>query len=313
MRIVVSGAAGFIGSHFCDRILGEGHTVVALDNYLTGAPANLAHLAGHRGFRFVKQDITRPFTVEGDVDCVVNMASPASPKDYLEHPIETLEVGSAGTRRMLDLALEKRARFLLTSTSECYGDPLVHPQVETYWGNVNPVGPRSCYDESKRFAEALTMAYHREHGVRSNIARIFNTYGPRMKLDDGRVVPAFLDQALRGEPMTVFGDGAQTRSFCFVSDLVDGLYRLMLSDERYPVNLGNPREMTILEFAEHIRTMTGTRSEIVFQPLPEDDPKQRRPDISKARAILGWEPRVSLEDGLRETVAYFKSLNATRV
>jgi len=313
LRIVVSGAAGFIGSHFCDRILGEGHTVVALDNYLTGAPANLAHLAGHRGFRFVKQDITRPFTVEGDVDCVVNMASPASPKDYLEHPIETLEVGSAGTRRMLDLALEKRARFLLTSTSECYGDPLVHPQVETYWGNVNPVGPRSCYDESKRFAEALTMAYHREHGVRSNIARIFNTYGPRMKLDDGRVVPAFLDQALRGEPMTVFGDGAQTRSFCFVSDLVDGLYRLMLSDERYPVNLGNPREMTILEFAEHIRTMTGTRSEIVFQPLPEDDPKQRRPDISKARAILGWEPRVSLEDGLRETVAYFKSLNATRV
>jgi dTDP-glucose 4,6-dehydratase len=313
LRIVISGAAGFIGSHFCDRALAEGHTVVALDNFLTGAPTNLAHLNGRAGFEFVKQDITQPFTVEGAVDCVVNMASPASPKDYLEHPIETLDVGSLGTRRMLELAREKHARFLITSTSECYGDPQVHPQVETYWGNVNPVGPRSCYDESKRFAEAMTMAYHRKHGVRTNIARIFNTYGPRMKLDDGRVVPAFLDQALRGEPMTVFGSGAQTRSFCYVSDLVDGLYRLMQSDERYPVNLGNPREMTILEFAEHIRAMTGTRSEIVFEPLPEDDPKQRKPDISKARAILGWEPKVALEDGLRETVTYFKRLNATAV
>jgi dTDP-glucose 4,6-dehydratase len=285
--------------------------VVALDNFLTGCSANLAHLEGRNGFRFVKQDITQPFTVEGPVDCVVNMASPASPKDYLEHPIETLDVGSIGTRGMLELAREKGARFLLTSTSECYGDPLQHPQVETYWGNVNPVGPRSCYDESKRFAEAITMAYHRKHGVRTNIARIFNTYGPRMKLDDGRVVPAFLDQALNGKPMTVFGTGSQTRSFCYVSDLVDGLYRLMQSEERYPVNLGNPREMTILEFAQHIREMTGAKSEIVFEPLPEDDPKQRRPDISKARAVLGWEPRVPLEQGLRETVDYFRGLSAT--
>ena len=306
MRIVVSGAAGFVGSHMCDRLLAEGHSVVALDNYLTGAPGNLAHLSGNPAFRFVAQDITAPFTVEGPVDCVVNMASPASPKDYLEHPIETLDVGSLGTRRMLDLALARNARFLVTSTSECYGDPLVHPQVETYWGNVNPVGPRSCYDESKRFAEALTMAYHRKYGLRTNIARIFNTYGPRMKLDDGRVVPAFVDQALRGEPMTVFGDGSQTRSFCYVSDLVDGLYRLMLSEERYPVNLGNPREMTILEFADQIRRMTGCKSAIVFQALPEDDPKQRQPDIAKARALLGWEPRVSLEEGLRQTVAYFR-------
>ena len=295
----------------CDRLLNEGHGVVALDNFLTGSAANLAHLERHAEFSFVEQDITRPFTVDGPVDCVVNMASPASPKDYLEHPIETLDVGSFGTRGMLELALAKNARFLLTSTSECYGDPLVHPQVETYWGNVNPVGPRSCYDESKRFAEAITMAYHRKHGVRTNIARIFNTYGPRMKLDDGRVVPAFLDQALRGEPMTVFGSGSQTRSFCYVSDLVDGLYRLMQSDERYPVNLGNPREMTILEFAEDIRKMTGTRSEIIFHPLPEDDPKQRKPDISKARAVLGWEPRVTLEDGLRETVEYFRGVHAT--
>ena len=313
MRIVVSGAAGFIGSHFCDRLLEEGHGVVALDNFLTGAAGNLAHLAGRPGFQFLEQDITQPFAVEGPVDCVVNMASPASPKDYLEHPIETLDVGSIGTRRMLDVALAKGARFLLTSTSECYGDPTVHPQVESYWGNVNPVGPRSCYDESKRFAEALTMAYHRKHGLRTTIARIFNTYGPRMKLDDGRVVPAFLDQALRGEPMTIFGDGTQTRSFCYVSDLVDGLYRLMQSHERYPVNLGNPREMTILEFAEQIRALTGAKSPLVYQPLPEDDPKQRQPDIGKARRVLGWEPRVTLEDGLRQTVAYFQGLSATVV
>jgi dTDP-glucose 4,6-dehydratase len=308
LRIAVSGAAGFIGSHMCDRLLAEGHTVVALDNFLTGSPGNLAHLEGHTRFRFVEQDITKPFAVDGAVDGVVNMASPASPKDYLEHPIETLDVGSIGTRRMLELALEKDARFLITSTSECYGDPLIHPQVETYWGNVNPVGPRSCYDESKRFAEALTMAYHRKHGLRTNIARIFNTYGPRMKLNDGRVVPAFLDQALRGLPMTVFGTGSQTRSFCYVSDLVDGLYRLMLSGERYPVNLGNPVEMTILEFAGHIRRLTGTASAIVFQPLPEDDPKRRQPDIAKARAVLGWEPRVLLEDGLRHTVEYFRGI-----
>ncbi len=310
MRIVVAGAAGFIGSHFCDRLLAEGHTVAALDNFLTGNPANLKHLGGHPRFHFTGQDITRPFQVEGAVDAVANLASPASPRDYLQHPIETLDAGSLGTRNLLELALRNEAKFLLTSTSECYGDPLVHPQVETYWGNVNPVGPRSCYDDSKRFAEALTMAYHRKYGLRTNIARIFNTYGPRMKLDDGRVVPAFLDQALRGEPMTVFGNGAQTRSFCYVSDLVDGLYRLMRSDERYPVNLGNPCEMTILEFAERIRSHTGSRSEIAFQPLPEDDPKQRRPDIAKARRLLGWKPRVSLDEGLPPTVEFFRSLQS---
>ncbi len=244
------------------------------------------------------------------MDAVINAASLASPKDYLAHPIETLDVGSLGTRRMLDLALEKGARYLLTSTSECYGDPMVHPQVETYWGNVNPVGPRSCYDESKRYAEALVMAYHRIHGLRTNIARIFNTYGPRMKLDDGRVVPAFLDQALRGLPLTVFGDGSQTRSFCFVSDLVDGLCRLMMSDERYPVNLGNPSEMTILEFAERIQRLNGSDSGIEFRELPEDDPKQRRPDITKAGAVLRWAPRVGLEEGLRQTVEYFQRLRA---
>ena len=308
MRIVVSGAAGFVGSHMCDRLLAEGHTVVALDNFLTGSHANLSHLQDHSDFSFIAQDITEPFTVEGAVDCVVNMASPASPKDYLEHPIETLDVGSLGTRRMLDLALVKNARFLVTSTSECYGDPLVHPQVETYWGNVNPVGPRSCYDESKRFAEALTMAYHRKHGLATNIARIFTTYGPRLKLDDGRVVPAFLDQALHGNPLTIFGDGSQTRSFCYVSDLVDGLYRLMQSDERYPVNLGNPQEMTILEFAERIRVLTGSKSRIIHEPLPQDDPKQRKPDISKARRILGWEPRVPLDEGLRQTIQYFRTV-----
>ena len=308
MRIVVSGAAGFIGSHFCDRLLADGHTVVGLDNFLTGSRSNVAHLADHTRFRLCAQDVTQPLAIDGAVEGVVHMASPASPKDYLEHPIETLDVGSLGTRRMLELALGSGARFLLTSTSECYGDPLEHPQAETYWGHVNPVGPRSCYDESKRFAEALTMAFHRQHGLRTNIARIFNTYGPRMKLDDGRAVPSFLDQALRGEPLTVFGDGSQTRSFCYVSDLVDGLCRLMLSDERYPVNLGNPVEMTILEFAERIRRVTGSRSEIVRRPLPEDDPKQRRPDITKARTVLGWTPRVSLDEGLPPTVDYFRGL-----
>jgi dTDP-glucose 4,6-dehydratase len=313
MRIVIAGAAGFVGSHMCDRLLDEGHTVVAIDNFITGSPRNLAHLENHRSFQFREQDITQPMTLDGPADAVINMASPASPKDYLEHPIETLDVGSIGTRNMLELARAHGARFLLTSTSECYGDPLVHPQVETYWGNVNPVGPRSCYDESKRFAEALTMAYHRKHGLRTNIARIFNTYGPRMKLNDGRVVPAFLDQALRGQPMTVFGSGSQTRSFCYVSDLVDGLYRLMLSDERYPVNLGNPQEMTIREFAEQIRKLTGTKSELVFEPLPEDDPKQRKPDISKAKRLLGWEPRVPLEQGLKHTVEYFRNLASAAV
>jgi dTDP-glucose 4,6-dehydratase len=297
----------------CDRLLAEGHAVLGLDNFLTGSRLNVRHLKQEPRFQLVEQDITKPFSVDGAVDGVINMASPASPKDYLEHPIETLEVGSIGTQRMLELALQKGARFLLTSTSECYGDPQVHPQVETYWGNVNPIGPRSCYDESKRFAEAITMAYHRKHGVRTNIARIFNTYGPRMKLDDGRVVPAFLDQALRGAPMTVFGKGSQTRSFCYVSDLVDGLYRLMLSEERYPVNLGNPREMTILQFAEHIRATTGAKSPIVFEPLPEDDPQQRQPNITKAREVLGWEPRVTLEEGLPPTVEYFRSLQTTAV
>jgi len=311
LRIIVSGAAGFIPSHMCDRLLADGHTVVGLDNFLTGSEQNLAHLRGHARFQFIRQDVTQPFALDGPIDAVLHMASPASPKDYLEHPIETLDVGSAGTRVMLELARSHQARFLITSTSECYGDPLVHPQVETYWGNVNPVGPRSCYDESKRFAEALTMAYHRTHKMRTNIARIFNTYGPRMKLSDGRVVPAFLDQALRGEPMTVFGDGSQTRSFCYVSDLVDGLYRLMQSDERYPVNLGNPQEMTILEFAERIRRLTGTKSPIVHEPLPQDDPKQRKPDISKARSLLGWQPRVALEDGLRETIQYFRRVQAS--
>ncbi len=307
LRIVVSGAAGFIGSHMCDRLLGEGHSVLALDNFLTGSPRNLAHLKGNRSFEFRPQDVTRPFDVSGQVDGVLHMASPASPRDYLEFPIETLDVGSLGTRNMLELALLHNSRFLLTSTSESYGDPHVHPQVETYWGNVNPVGPRSCYDESKRFAEALTMAYHRKHGVRTNIARIFNTFGPRMKLNDGRIVPAFVDQALRNLPMTIFGDGSQTRSFCYVSDLVDGLYRLMLSDERYPVNLGNPREMTVREFAEALQSLTGASSELVFCPLPEDDPKQRQPDISKAKRVLGWQPEVSLEDGLRLTVEYFSN------
>ncbi len=310
LHIVVSGAAGFIGSHMCDRLLAEGHTVVALDNLLTGSQKNIAHLATHAHFRFIRHDVTQPAPVEGPIDAVLHMASPASPKDYLEHPIETLDVGSLGTRQMLELARTHNATFLLTSTSESYGDPLVHPQVETYWGNVNPVGPRSCYDESKRFAEALTMAFHRKHGVRTNIARIFNTYGPRMKLDDGRVVPAFMDQALRGEPMTIFGDGSQTRSFCFVSDLVDGLYRLMQSEERYPVNLGNPRELTIKQFAEEIRRLTGTNSPLVYRPLPTDDPKQRQPDISKARRILGWEPRVGLEDGLKQTIEYFSGLRS---
>ena len=308
MRVIVSGAAGFIGSHMCDRLLGEGHTVIGLDNFLTGSERNIEPLAGQPRFRLVRHDVTQPLALDGPIDAVLHMASPASPKDYLQHPIETLDVGSAGTRLMLELARIHNASFLLTSTSETYGDPLVHPQVETYWGNVNPVGPRSCYDESKRFAEAITMAFHRTYNLRTNIARIFNTYGPRMKLNDGRVVPAFLDQALRGEPVTVFGDGSQTRSFCYVSDLVDGLYRLMQSAERYPVNLGNPREMTILEFAEHIRRLTGSKSSIMHVPLPQDDPKQRKPDIGKARHILGWEPCVTLEDGLRQTIEYFRAL-----
>jgi dTDP-glucose 4,6-dehydratase len=306
LRILISGAAGFIGSHLCDRLIAEGHSAIGLDNLITGSVRNIEHLDGNQQFRFVQCDVSESFDVHDAVDGVLHLASLASPKDYLEHPIETLDAGSLGTRNLLEVAQRNNCRFLLASTSECYGDPQEHPQAETYWGHVNPVGPRSCYDESKRYAEALTMAYHRVHGLRTNIARIFNTYGPRMKLHDGRVVPAFLDQALRRQPITIFGDGSQTRSFCYISDLVEGLYRLMLSEERYPVNLGNPAEMTVLAFAQYIRNMTGASSEIVFQPLPEDDPKQRRPDISKARRVLGWEPRVSLEEGLRETTAYFQ-------
>ena len=291
----------------CDRLLAEGYQVTGVDNFCTGNAENLAHLSAHPDFEFFEQDVTHRFTLHGKFDRVLHMASPASPKDYLELPLETLEVGSAGTRNMLELAREHDATFLVTSTSETYGDPHVHPQVETYWGNVNPVGPRSCYDESKRFAEAMTMAYHRKHGVRTNIARIFNTYGPRMKLNDGRVVPAFLDQALRGQPITVFGDGSQTRSFCYVTDLVDGLYRLMQSDERYPVNLGNPNEMTIRQFAETILDLLEASSPVTYEPLPEDDPQQRQPDITKARQLLGWEPKVGLRDGLQQTIAYFRS------
>jgi dTDP-glucose 4,6-dehydratase len=308
MEHLVSGAAGFIGSHLCERLLAEGHSVLGLDNLITGARRNLAHLADHARFRFVEHDVTQPLKLDGRFDHVWHLASLASPKEYLAHPIETLESGSTGTRNMLEIARRDGARFLVTSTSECYGDPLEHPQVETYWGNVNPVGMRSCYDESKRYAEAMTMAYHRYHGVRTNIARIFNTYGPRMALKDGRVVPAFLDQALQGQPLTIFGDGTQTRSFCYVSDMVDGLVRLASSEERFPVNLGNPVELTILEFAERIRGLMGSQFPIVFEPLPDDDPKKRRPDITKAKRVLGWEPKVDLADGLRETVEYFRAL-----
>ncbi len=306
MRHLISGAAGFIGSHLCDRLLDRAGTVIAVDNLITGSRRNIAHLEQHKRFEFVQCDVTDPIEIDGPFDCVWHLASLASPKDYLAHPLETLESGSTGTRNMLKVAVRDSARFLLTSTSECYGDPLEHPQVETYWGHVNPVGIRSCYDESKRYAEALTMAYHRTFGVRTNIARIFNTYGPRMALNDGRVVPAFLDQALRGEPLTIFGDGSQTRSFCYVSDLVEGLILLSESEERYPVNLGNPTELTILQFAETIRSLMGVDVDLVFEPLPDDDPRKRRPDISKAKQLLGWQPKVSLDEGLRETVEYFK-------
>jgi dTDP-glucose 4,6-dehydratase len=307
LRHLISGAAGFIGSHLCDRLLADGHEVVGLDNFITGSKGNLEHLTGRARFRLEKCDVAAAFTVDGAFDHVWHLASLASPVHYLAHPIETLESGSTATRNMLEVARRDGARFLVSSTSECYGDPLEHPQVETYWGNVNPVGLRSCYDESKRYAEAMTMAYHRKFEVRTNIARIFNTYGPRMALDDGRVVPAFLDQALRGLPLTVFGDGSQTRSFCYVSDMVDGLVRLSASEERFPVNLGNPVELTMIEFAQRICNLTGRELKIAYRPLPSDDPQKRQPDISKARRILAWEPKVNLEDGLRETIAYFKA------
>jgi dTDP-glucose 4,6-dehydratase len=306
LRYLISGAAGFIGSHMCDLLLDHGHSVVAVDNLITGSLENIEHLRSHPKFEFHNLDVTRSFEIGGNVHCVMHMASLASPKDYMEHPIETLESGSSGTRHMLDIARRHNASFLLTSTSECYGDPLEHPQKETYWGNVNPVGPRSCYDESKRYAEALTMAYHREYSLNTNIARIFNTYGPRMQLKDGRVVPAFIDQALTGEPLTIYGDGSQTRSFCYVSDLVRGLYLLSQSEERYPVNLGNPREMTILEFADCIKRVAGIQTQTVFHALPQDDPKRRQPDITKARTILGWEPQIPLDEGVAATIDYFR-------
>lgn len=306
MRYVISGAAGFIGSHLCERLLDEGHEVVALDNLITGSLDNIQHLLNDPSFEYKERDVCRPLEIAGPVDRVMHLASLASPVDYLKHPLETLESGSTGTRNMLELARVHGAAFLVTSTSECYGDPLEHPQVETYWGNVNPVGLRSCYDESKRYAEAVTMAYHRVYGMHTTIARIFNTYGPRMALNDGRVVPAFIDQALRGAPLTVFGDGSQTRSFCYVSDLVDGLLRLLESNERLPVNLGNPVEMTILQFAELIRARFDNEVGIEFKELPSDDPKLRRPDITKAKRVLGWSPKISLEEGLTLTIDYFR-------
>jgi len=303
---VVTGAAGFLGSHLVDLLLARGHRVIGIDNFVTGTVDNIAHLGGNRKFKFIEQDVTEFLFLDAPVDYVWHFASPASPIDYLELPIQTLKVGSLGTHKALGLAKNKGARFLLASTSEIYGDPLVHPQTEDYWGNVNPIGPRGCYDEAKRFAEALTMAYHKEHGVQTRIVRIFNTYGPRMRLNDGRVVPAFISQALKNRPLTVFGQGTQTRSFCEVADLIEGIYRLMVSECIQPVNLGNPAEMTVLEFAKAIIRATGSRSKIVFKPLPEDDPRQRRPDITRARRVLGWEPRVELAEGLARTLKYFR-------
>jgi dTDP-glucose 4,6-dehydratase len=306
-RILITGGAGFIGSHLCEKFLAEGNEVICMDNLLTGAADNIAHLFADRRFSFIQQDVTTYIYVKGNVDAILHFASPASPIDYLELPIQTLKVGSLGTHKALGLAKEKNARFLLASTSEVYGDPLVHPQNEEYWGNVNPIGPRGVYDEAKRFAEAITMAYHRTHKVETRIVRIFNTYGPRMRLNDGRVVPNFISQALKGEPLTVYGDGSQTRSFCFVTDLVEGIARLLRSDYSGPVNCGNPIETTILEFAERIKALTKSKSEIVFRPLPVDDPKVRQPDITRARKLLGgWEPKVALEDGLKRTIEYFK-------
>jgi dTDP-glucose 4,6-dehydratase len=304
-RALVTGAAGFLGSHLCDYLLDRGVTVLGMDNLSTGDLANIAHLRG-RDFDFVRHDVTNYISIEGPLDLIFHFASPASPIDYLKLPIQTLKVGSLGTHNGLGLAKAKKARFLLASTSEVYGDPLVHPQREEYWGNVNPVGPRGVYDEAKRFAEAMVMAYHRVHGVETRIARIFNTYGPRMRVEDGRAIPAFLSQSLRGQEVTIFGDGSQTRSLCYISDLVDGIYRLMNSSVVEPVNIGNPQEMTIRALAERIVALTGSGSRIVQRPLPADDPKVRQPDITRARQLLGWEPKVSFEEGLGATLAYFK-------
>jgi dTDP-glucose 4,6-dehydratase len=305
MRVLVTGGAGFIGSHLCDFLLARGCAVIGMDSLITGTTDNIAHIR-HPHFLFVKHDVTNYIAVDGAVDYVLHFASPASPVDYLELPIQTLKVGALGTHKALGLAKARGARFLLASTSEVYGDPLVHPQPESYWGNVNPVGPRGVYDEAKRFAEAITMAYHRYHGLDTRIVRIFNTYGPRMRARDGRVVPAFIQQALLGEPMTVFGDGGQTRSFCYVSDLVEGIWRLLQSDLHEPCNIGNPAEMTVLQFAQRIKAAIGSDSEIVFQKLPVDDPKTRQPDITQARARLSWEPKVSLDEGLARTIDYFR-------
>jgi dTDP-glucose 4,6-dehydratase len=303
---VVTGGAGFLGSHLVDYLLERGHKVVAIDNFVTGSIDNIAHLAGNRDFKFIEQDVTEFVFLDLPVDYVWHFASPASPVDYLELPIQTLKVGSLGTHKALGLAKNKSARFLLASTSEIYGDPLVHPQPETYWGNVNTIGPRGCYDESKRFAESMVMAYHREHKIDTKIVRIFNTYGPRMRMNDGRVVPAFISQALKGKPITVFGRGTQTRSFCYYSDLIEGIYRLMMSATNEPVNIGNPVEMTMVDFAREIIKATASRSKITFKPLPQDDPRQRQPDITRARALLRWEPRVNLAEGLVNTIEYFR-------
>ena len=307
---VVTGGAGFLGSHLVDVLLSRGHKVIIIDNLITGSTDNIAHLAGHPDLKFIKQDVTEFLFLAGPVDYVWHFASPASPIDYLELPIQTLKVGSLGTHKALGLAMEKGARFLLTSTSEIYGDPLIHPQPESYWGNVNTIGPRGCYDESKRFAEAMTMAYFREHQVATRIVRIFNTYGPRMRLNDGRVVPAFLGQALTNKPITIFGDGKQTRSFCYASDLIEGIYRLMMlegKEAHLPTNIGNPHELTMLEFAQEIIRATGSKSKLVHKPLPQDDPKQRRPDITRASKVLKWAPQVPLAEGLLSTIDYFRS------
>jgi dTDP-glucose 4,6-dehydratase len=308
MRAVVTGGAGFLGSHLCDRLLAEGWEVLAVDNFITSSRGNLSHLAKNKKFKFQKADVSKPLKVAGKVGYVLHFASPASPPDYLKHPIETMMVGSVGTQNALELALKKNAKFFLASTSECYGDPEVSPQQEEYWGHVNPIGPRGVYDEAKRFSEAMTMAYHRYHKVDTHIVRIFNTYGPRMRLNDGRALPNFVYQALSGKPLTIYGDGKQTRSFCFVSDLIEGIYRLMMSNEHLPTNVGNPQEITILEFAERIRKQFDNAPPIVFKALPQDDPKRRCPDITKAQRVLKWEPKVGLEEGLKLTLAYFKEV-----
>lgn len=306
MRVLITGGAGFLGSHLCDYFLERGHEVVAMDNLITGSIRNIEHLAGNDKFHFIKQDVTEYIYISGPIDAVLHFASPASPVDFETFPIKILKVGALGTHKALGIAKSKGARFITASTSEVYGDPEVHPQREDYWGHVNPIGIRSAYDEAKRFAEAMTMAYHRQHGLRTRIVRIFNTYGPRMRLDDGRVVPNFVGQALRGEPLTVYGDGSQTRSFCYYSDLIEGVYRLLMSDEVEPVNIGNPNEVTILEFAQVINEMTGNKAGIAFKPLPKNDPRLRRPDITKAKRILGWEPKVGMREGLSKTIEYFK-------